>query len=162
ELLAGRFQLEPCPPARGAPAVPRLVRHDPQQPGPQRPRRTEAAKRAPGLDQSILRDVLGVGGTSGDEGRESDGGLPVRPDELLERATVTVTRAAHELRLGRWPALHPRPTPPTRGRFPSSLRAGGLLAECLRSPVPHRARHLRRVVALLEQLLLQLAFLRQP
>src|SRR5262249_1277563 len=80
-LLAGRSQLEPSAAARSPAAVPRLVRDDPEQPGSERPGGAEAAEGAPGLDERLLRDVLSVGAASGDEVRESDGGLPVRADE---------------------------------------------------------------------------------
>src|SRR5436190_4601360 len=94
--------------ARRPPAVARLVRHDPEQPGAQRRVGAEAAERPPGLEEPLLGGVLGVGGVAGDDVGHSECDLLVGADERLVGARVAALRAQDELPLLAWTALHTR------------------------------------------------------
>src|SRR6266536_615486 len=93
-------------PAGRPAAVACLVRHDPEQPGPQGLVRAEASERAPGLEEALLRRVLGVGGVAGDDVGHSECDLLVCADERLVRARVAALRGQDERPLLAWTALH--------------------------------------------------------
>ena len=103
-----RAEHEPLPPAGRAAAVPGLVRDDPEQPGPKRRACPEAAERAVGLHEPVLRGLLGVGLVAGDEVRGSECDCLMCSHDLLVCGRVACLRAGDELRLGKWPAHHRR------------------------------------------------------
>ena len=75
--------------------------------------RAEAAERPVGLDEAVLRGVLGVGGVAGDEVRGAEGDPLVCLHDLLVRVHVAALGALDELALlgGRpstVPVLHRR------------------------------------------------------
>src|SRR5262249_14068158 len=90
--------------AHRAAAVPRLVRDDAQQPGPERRVGPEAAERAPGLEHALLDGILGL--APRDEVGDSEGGFLMHAHELFEGALVPTPGAAHEVALLEWTALH--------------------------------------------------------
>ena len=72
-----------APPRRGAPAADRLVRYDPQEPRPERLVGPEAAERAVGVNERLLRRVLGLGGIAQHEERHAEGHLLVAAHQRL-------------------------------------------------------------------------------
>ena len=70
--LRGGRERETRAPPRGAAAVTRLVGDDPQQPRPERLLESEPPERTPGLDDGLLRGVLGLGGVPGNDVGESE------------------------------------------------------------------------------------------
>src|SRR5262249_48025136 len=121
--------------APGAPPpVARLVRDDAQQPRAQRLVRPEAAERAPGLDERVLRRVFGVRRIAGDDVGHSKCNLLMWADEFLVGVRVAALRAQHKLPLSSWTALHTRTTPRAGPEFQRSARqCGRALRRCPQS-----------------------------
>ena len=96
---------EPGTTARRAALVVRLVADDAQQPRPKRRAGAEAPQRPVGLDERLLRGVLGVVVAGGDEAGCAEGDLLMGADELGVGGHVPALGALDEVVLG-WSAHH--------------------------------------------------------
>src|SRR5881397_3047025 len=103
-----------------------LVGDDPQQPGPPLRPGPKPAESAVGLDESLLRGVLGVRRRARDHvgGAKSD--LLVTLHDLLVVGRIAALCARDELGIVRWPALHRNAssTPGVASWFRSSCNPG--------------------------------------
>jgi len=117
--LLGRSQRKSGAPTGRPPAVPRLVRHDLQEPWAKGRARAEAVQGQPRLDERVLSGVFGLGGSSGYQVRSSECDPLVSVHERLVGGGVSALRLCDELALLGWTALHsPTITPGGRRRFP--------------------------------------------
>ena len=73
--------------------VARLIGHDPQQPGPPLRPLAEPVESSVGLDETLLRRVLGVGSRAGDDVGGAKGNLLVSLHDLLIGGRLTALGA---------------------------------------------------------------------
>src|SRR5439155_958839 len=83
--------------ARRADAVASLVGDDLQQPGPKGRAPAKASERPPGLDESVLRRLLRVGGVARDHVGGTESNALVCVHELLVGVCVTALRALDQV-----------------------------------------------------------------
>ncbi len=93
-------------PPRRSTAVDGLVGYDAEQPRTEGRPGPEPAQRVVGLDEGLLRGVLGIGGPSGDHVGGPGGKVLVCPYELFVCGHVAISRPFDELLFLQWSAPH--------------------------------------------------------
>ena len=91
-----RLQRERRTASRRPAPVPRLVRHDPQEPRAERRVGPKAAERPVRLDERVLDGLLGVAAVTGGDERDSECDSLVHAHELLVGSRVAALRAHDE------------------------------------------------------------------